>query len=83
MLVHSSGLSGRQRSRLAPALAERDARVVVPDLTGHGKSAPWPPAALREVISSSRVVTVPGAGHLGMTHAAVGDPILVDAVLGG
>jgi pimeloyl-ACP methyl ester carboxylesterase len=42
VLVHSSGLSGRQWRRLVPALVERKLRAVVPDLTGHGASAPWP-----------------------------------------
>jgi pimeloyl-ACP methyl ester carboxylesterase len=42
VLLHSSGLSGRQWRRLAGALASKGFRAVVPDFTGHGGSAPWP-----------------------------------------
>ena len=42
LLLHSSGLSGRQWRRLASALVEHGTRAVVPDLTGHGKSPEWP-----------------------------------------
>jgi pimeloyl-ACP methyl ester carboxylesterase len=42
LLLHSSGLSGRQFRQLAVALGERDVRVVVPDLNGQGSSPPWP-----------------------------------------
>ena len=42
VLLHSSGLSGRQWRRLASDLAKRGYRAVVPDLTGHGESAPLP-----------------------------------------
>jgi pimeloyl-ACP methyl ester carboxylesterase len=41
-LLHSSGLSGRQWRRLAKRVAEAGFSAVVPDLTGHGASAPWP-----------------------------------------
>lgn len=40
MLLHSSGLSSRQFSRLVPLLVERGYRAVAIDLIGHGKSAP-------------------------------------------
>jgi pimeloyl-ACP methyl ester carboxylesterase len=67
LLVHSSGLSGRQWSRLVPALAQRGARVVVPDLTGHGKSAPWPPAAPFSFrVDVAQVTDV--LGRLGSAH---------------
>ncbi len=42
VLVHSSGMSGRQWRRLAATLVERNYRTVVPDLSGHGRSPPWP-----------------------------------------
>jgi pimeloyl-ACP methyl ester carboxylesterase len=42
LLLHSSGLSGRQWRRLVPSLVERGLRAVVPDLTGHGASEAWP-----------------------------------------
>jgi pimeloyl-ACP methyl ester carboxylesterase len=41
VLLHSSGLSGRQWRRLVPNLVDRGWRAVVPDLTGHGASAAW------------------------------------------
>jgi pimeloyl-ACP methyl ester carboxylesterase len=42
LLLHSSGLSGRQWRRLAAELGASGMRVVVPDLSGHGRSEPWP-----------------------------------------
>ena len=42
VLLHSSGLSGRQWRRLATALAGRGARALAVDLTGHGASPAWP-----------------------------------------
>jgi pimeloyl-ACP methyl ester carboxylesterase len=42
VLLHSSGLSGRQWRRLEAELSARGERVVAPDLTGHGSSEPWP-----------------------------------------
>lgn len=42
VLLHSSGLSGRQWRRLAQGLTGRGLRAVVPDLTGHGASTAWP-----------------------------------------
>ena len=42
LLLHSSGLSGRQWRRLVPRLVQRGMRAVVPDLTGHGASDAWP-----------------------------------------
>ncbi len=42
VLLHSSGLSGRQWRRLATALVGRGARAVAVDLTGHGASPAWP-----------------------------------------
>jgi pimeloyl-ACP methyl ester carboxylesterase len=42
ILLHSSGLSGRQWRRLAEALPARGYRAVVPDLAGHGRAPEWP-----------------------------------------
>jgi pimeloyl-ACP methyl ester carboxylesterase len=42
VVLHSSGLSGRQWRRLAAALVDRGLRAVVPDLVGHGGSPEWP-----------------------------------------
>lgn len=41
LLLHSSGLSGRQWRRLVPRLVQSGYRAVVPDLTGHGASPEW------------------------------------------
>lgn len=45
VLIHTAGADGRQWRYVAPALADRDYHVVVPDLPGHGKSYPsnWEP----------------------------------------
>ena len=45
VLVHTAGADGRQWRYVAPALADRGYRVIVPDLPGHGKSYPidWEP----------------------------------------
>jgi len=42
LLLHSSGLSGRQWRRLATEIVTRGMRAVVPDLSGHGRSEAWP-----------------------------------------
>ncbi len=42
LLLHSSGMSGRQWKRLVPELVRKGLRAVVPDFTGHGASEPWP-----------------------------------------
>jgi len=42
VLLHSSGLSGRQWRRLAKRLEALGFSVSVPDLTGHGAAAAWP-----------------------------------------
>ncbi len=42
VLLHSSGLSGRQWRRLAQGLSGAGFRATVPDLTGHGASPAWP-----------------------------------------
>jgi pimeloyl-ACP methyl ester carboxylesterase len=42
LLLHSSGMSGRQWKRLASSLVAKGRRAIVPDLAGHGRSEPWP-----------------------------------------
>jgi pimeloyl-ACP methyl ester carboxylesterase len=42
VLLHSHGMSGRQWRRLASELVSRGRRTLVPDLSGHGASPPWP-----------------------------------------
>lgn len=42
LLLHSAGLSGRQWRRLTEQLVAAGMRVLVPDLSGHGRSDPWP-----------------------------------------
>jgi pimeloyl-ACP methyl ester carboxylesterase len=41
VLLHSSGLSGRQWRRLEEQLVEAGFRAIIPDLTGHGASPSW------------------------------------------
>lgn len=86
VLLHSSGLSGRQWRRLAGALVERGRRAVVPDLTGHGASDPWPePAPFSFRMDVERVADILRAvgpahvvghsyGALVGLHAAVAAP---------
>jgi pimeloyl-ACP methyl ester carboxylesterase len=68
VLIHSSGLSGRQWRRLASSLAARGFRAVVPDLTGHGASAPYPeptPFSYRTDVAALRaLLETSGPAHL-------------------
>ncbi|AKT37927.1 alpha/beta fold hydrolase [Chondromyces crocatus] len=41
LLVHSSGMSSRQWTRLVDRLADHH-RAIAPDLLGYGKNPPWP-----------------------------------------
>jgi pimeloyl-ACP methyl ester carboxylesterase len=86
VLLHSSGLSGRQWRRLARAVAEQGFRVVVPDLTGHGASPAWPepkPFAFRRDVDEVVTLLSGGAathlvghsyGGLVALHAALAAP---------
>lgn len=63
VLLHSSGLSGRQWRRLATAFVERGYRAVVPDLTGHGASKPWPeprPFSFHDDVEKVRALLLAG-----------------------
>lgn len=59
VLIHSSGLSGRQWRRLAGELTARNLRAIVPDLSGHGQSAPWAePTPFAFAIDVARLVAI-------------------------
>jgi pimeloyl-ACP methyl ester carboxylesterase len=68
LLLHSAGLSGRQWRRLSSQLAERHKRTIVPDLSGHGSSQPWPeptPFSFRlDVERVSRILRMVPAVHV-------------------
>jgi len=86
LLLHSSGLSGRQFRRLVPELARRGLRVVVPDLSGHGASTAWPspePFSFRtdvarvvELLNAEGGAHVVGHSYGGLLalHAALAQP---------
>jgi len=86
LLLHSSGLSGRQWRRLTPELVRRGMRAVVPDLTGHGASDAWPePISFSFRTDVDRVVAILQAddaahvvghsyGGLVALHAALAAP---------
>ena len=86
LLLHSSGLSGRQWRRLASELVQRGMRAVVPDLTGHGASDAWPePISFSFRTDVDRVVAILQAekpahvvghsyGGLVALHAALAAP---------
>jgi pimeloyl-ACP methyl ester carboxylesterase len=86
LLLHSSGLSGRQWRRLCSELVERGMRAVVPDLSGHGASDAWPePISFSFRTDVDRVVAVLQAeepahvighsyGGLVALHAALAAP---------
>jgi pimeloyl-ACP methyl ester carboxylesterase len=62
VLVHSSGMSGRQWKRLASRLVERGLQAVVPDLTGHGRSPAWPePEPFSHQVDVDRIVALLGS----------------------
>jgi pimeloyl-ACP methyl ester carboxylesterase len=67
LLLHSSGLSGRQWRRFAPEIVKRGLCAVTPDLTGHGRSEPWPePKPFSFKTDVERVVAL--LGSLGAAH---------------
>ncbi len=86
VMVHSSGSSGRQWKRLATELVARGKRTVVPDLTGHGRSEPWPEpqpfdfhldvervGALLESLGSAHLIGHSYGGLVAL-HAAIAAP---------
>jgi pimeloyl-ACP methyl ester carboxylesterase len=90
MLLHSSGLSSRQFSRLAPKLVERGLSVVMPDLTGHGRSPPVTEGTLSwrdDVARVAELITEPtrlfghSYGGLVALHVALAVPELVTSVI--
>jgi pimeloyl-ACP methyl ester carboxylesterase len=68
ILLHSSGLSGRQWRRLSTALVVEGVRAIVPDLTGHGASPVWPEprpfSYLDDVEQVARLLDAEGPAHL-------------------
>jgi pimeloyl-ACP methyl ester carboxylesterase len=68
LLVHSSGLSGRQWSRLAGRLSQQGFRVILPDLHGHGASPAWPaptPLSYREdVVALASILRAEAPVHV-------------------
>jgi pimeloyl-ACP methyl ester carboxylesterase len=67
LLLHSSGLSGRQWRRLADQLVAKGNRVIVPDLSGHGRSDPWPeptPFSYRTDVERVAAIVAEGAAHV-------------------
>jgi pimeloyl-ACP methyl ester carboxylesterase len=86
LLLHSSGFSGRQWRRLASRLVEGGKRVLVPDLSGHGASPPWPEptpftfladvARVAEILAEGEPARVVGHSYGGLIalHAALAAP---------
>ncbi|MEA2751002.1 MAG: hypothetical protein QOI41_5145, partial [Myxococcales bacterium] len=73
VLLHSSGLSGRQWRRLAATFVEKGHRAIVPDLTGHGASPAWPepkPFSFREDVAHVSKLLAGGAGGVGGARGA-------------
>lgn len=67
VLLHSSGLSGRQWQRLEEELVQAGFRAVIPDLTGHGASPSWQePAAFSCSIDLQGVVDM--LAEIGPAH---------------
>ncbi|HEV7556416.1 MAG TPA: alpha/beta hydrolase [Kofleriaceae bacterium] len=68
VLLHSGGLSGRQWRRLASDLVAHGKRAMAVDLTGHGRSEPWPePTPFSFRIDVDRIVDIlrdVGPAHL-------------------
>lgn len=90
MLLHSSGLSSRQFSRIAPKLVERGFCVVMPDLTGHGRSPPVTEGTMSwrdDVARVAELITEPLAlfghsyGGLVALHVALALPDRVTSVI--
>jgi pimeloyl-ACP methyl ester carboxylesterase len=93
VMLHSSGLSGRQWRRLTPEVVRRGLRAVVPDLTGHGQSEPWPepvPFSFRtdvdrvlEILQDVGAAHVVGHSYGGLLalHAAVRAPEMLRSLV--
>jgi len=59
VLLHSSGLSGRQWRRLSSDLVAHGKRAMAVDLTGQGRSEPWPePTPFSFHIDVDRIVDI-------------------------
>jgi pimeloyl-ACP methyl ester carboxylesterase len=83
VLLHSSGLSGRQWRRLSEQLVAKGMRVLVPDLGGHGRSAPWPepePFSFRTDVERVRALLA-GCGEADLVGHSYGGFIALQVML--
>jgi pimeloyl-ACP methyl ester carboxylesterase len=70
LCLHTAGQSGVQWRHVAPALAARGHRVVVPDLPGHGRSEPAPGGPVADLgVYAAWCLEL--ADHLGLERPAV------------
>lgn len=59
LLLHSSGISSRQWRRLERDVIALGATAILPDLTGHGRSPPWPePEPFTFAVEVDRVASI-------------------------
>lgn len=70
LCLHTAGQSGVQWRHVAPALAGRGYRVVVPDLPGHGRSEPAPGGPVTDLGDYARWCLAL-IEHLGLARPAV------------
>ncbi|MEO8549524.1 MAG: alpha/beta hydrolase [Kofleriaceae bacterium] len=91
VLLHSSGLSSRQFTRLGAAIAAQGKQAVLVDLTGHGKSPPLPEgepmtwrddvARVVELLRVPSVLVGHSYGGLVALHAALVAPDRVQGLI--
>jgi len=92
VLLHSHGLSGRQWRRLSADLVARGMRSLAVDLTGQGRSEPWPEPEpfsfhvdverVAELVRSVQPAHVVGHSYGGLValHVALAEPRAVRTV---
>jgi pimeloyl-ACP methyl ester carboxylesterase len=80
LLLHTAGQSGVQWRHIAPALAARGFRVVVPDLPGHGRSEPAPDGPVTDLGWYARwlVPLVEELGRPSVVGCSIGGKITLD-----
>ncbi|MEK8172461.1 alpha/beta fold hydrolase [Streptomyces sp. M19] len=74
LLVHGVMSSADTWRRVAPVLAKRGYRVIMPDLRGHGDS-PHADAYTPELLAADLVESVPAGVDLALAHS-FGAPVL-------